>query len=71
MIFLTKSDVEKYAESKCKLKDQIHRDCYVSGLLAGYEEGRKTANKQRKINKDLLEEIDLLKEQLSKVEKIK
>lgn len=42
---MDKKQLEKTAERKCKLNDQIHRDCYVSGFISGAEYIQKKADK--------------------------
>ena len=36
-----KEEIEQKAEKKCKLNDQIHRDCYVAGFKEGVKCGLK------------------------------
>ena len=38
---MTDEEIEKKAEKKCKLNDQIHRDCYVAGFKEGVKCGLK------------------------------
>ena len=58
---MTEEEIEKKAEKKCKLNDQIHRDCYV----AGFKEGVKCGLKQHA--HDYLVKTKALKEENNKL----
>ena len=67
--------IEKKAEERCKLINPIHRDCYVTGFLAGarmffskYMKYKDLYNKMKIKNLEMLERMDRMNNALDKIE---
>ena len=72
---MKKKELENEAEKKCKLNDQIHRDCFVDGYIKAAESREKQikidAEQIRALQKQNGELTDKVKELETQIEKMK